>query len=172
MRVLGIDPGTLHMGYGFLEGESRLIEYGVLAAKGRQRLERRLLHLYDQLLALLDRLEPAEVAVEEPFVGQNVRSAFVIGQAQAVALMAAAARELPVYGYPPAQVKLVVTGYGAGSKAQVQEMVRLQLGLAETSQRHDAFDAVAVALCHLRQRHVDALALAASGPGVRKGKRP
>ena len=171
MRVLGIDPGTVRMGYGLLEGESKLIEYGVLVAKGHQSLGERLLYLFNQLLVLLDRLEPVEVAVEEPFAGRNIRSAFAVGQAQAMALMAAAARELPIHGYPPAQVKKAVAGYGAGSKDQVQEMVRLQLGLTETSQSHDAFDAVAVALCHLRQRHIANLLLAATRSTARRGEK-
>ena len=120
--VLGIDPGTLHMGYGLLVGESNLVECGVLKSRGGQRLEQRLLHLYKQLKDLLDRLDPIEVAVEQPFVGRNVRSAFAVGQAQAAVMIAVAALGLPIYGYSPSQVKQVVTGYGAATKEQIKEI--------------------------------------------------
>jgi len=161
------------MGYGLLQGESQAIEYGVLTASGHWPLGRRLWRLHQQLVVLLTRLEPAEIAVEEPFLALNARTAFALGQAQAVALMAAAARDLPVFRYPPTQVKLSVTGYGAGGKAQVQEMVRLQLSLRDSSPSPDAFDALAVALCHFRQREVATLARQATTHEVgSQGRRP
>jgi crossover junction endodeoxyribonuclease RuvC len=103
------------------------------------------------------RYQPDAVAVEQPFVAKNVRTALMIGKAQAAAILAAANRGIPTYEYTPAQIKRVVTNYGASSKEQVQEMVRLQLGMAEVPQPNDAADALAVAICHLRQTHLENL---------------
>jgi crossover junction endodeoxyribonuclease RuvC len=95
------------------------------------------------------------VAVEDPFVAQNARSAFAIGEARAIALLAAAQAGLSVRAYPPAEVKLAVAGYGRSDKAQVQEMVRLQLSLAKAPEPADAADALAVAICHHLRRRAD-----------------
>ena len=92
--------------------------------------------------------------METPFVSKNVKSAMAIGRAQAIALLAAAGKGIPTYEYAPAKVKQQVAHYGASSKEQVQEMVRLQLGLAEVPQPNDAADALAVALCHVQEMHL------------------
>jgi crossover junction endodeoxyribonuclease RuvC len=94
------------------------------------------------------------VAVEQPFVARNVKSALAVGRAQAVAILAAANQRIPVYEYTPARVKQQVADYGTSSKEQVQEMVRLQLGLSEVPRPDDAADALAVALCHVRETHL------------------
>jgi crossover junction endodeoxyribonuclease RuvC len=122
MRILGIDPGTVSMGYGIIEANAQY--------------------------------QPDTVAVEQPFVARNVKSALAVGRAQAVAILAAANQRIPVYEYTPARVKQQVADYGASSKEQVQEMVRLQLGLSEVPQPDDAADALAVALCHVRETHL------------------
>ena len=96
--------------------------------------------------------------MEEPFSRVNARSAFVLGKAQAAAMLAAAHAGMPLFEYTPAQVKQAVSGYGRGSKDQIQEMVRLQFGLARAPQPADASDALAVALCHLAYRRTAALA--------------
>jgi len=111
-------------------------------------------YLYDKLSEVILNYQPDVVAVEQPFVAKNVRSALAIGKAQAVAILAANQKGIPTYEYSPAQIKRVVANYGASSKEQVQEMVRLQLGLAQTPQPNDAADALAVAICHLRQTHL------------------
>ncbi|MBI2873341.1 MAG: crossover junction endodeoxyribonuclease RuvC [Chloroflexi bacterium] len=163
MRVLGVDPGTTKMGYGLVadgpEGPSCL-EQGVLTASARLPVYQRLYRLHQELLGVAARWSPDEVAVEEPFVSidRGARSALAVGQAQGVALLVAAARDLPVSCYSPAQVKSAVADYGGSTKAQVQEMVRLILGLNEVPQPADAADALAVALCHLRHRRAAALA--------------
>ena len=94
---------------------------------------------------------------EQPFVAQNVKAALAIGKAQAIAILAAANRQIPVYEYTPAQVKQRVSNYGASSKEQIQEMVKLQLGLTEVPQPSDAADALAVALCHRQEAHLKSL---------------
>jgi len=147
-RILGLDPGTQIMGYGLIEGDPpKVLAWGAFTAPHRP-LGERLLFIYKGLEELLDKHSPDEAAVEEPFVAENPRSAIAVGQAQALAFLACAGRGIPVRCYPPTQVKGAVSGYGRGEKGQVQEMVRLQLGLEETPSP-DAADALAVALCHL-----------------------
>jgi crossover junction endodeoxyribonuclease RuvC len=157
MRVLGIDPGTLAMGYGLIEeknNEIQMLDCGVLTISKKTSASERLHQLYLGLLAILSDGHPAEMAIEEPFVARNIRSALAIGRAQAVAMLAAANKGIPVYGYPPAKVKQAVTSYGCSDKEQVQHMVHIQLGLPQASRPSDATDALAVALCHLRERQL------------------
>jgi crossover junction endodeoxyribonuclease RuvC len=160
MRVLGIDPGTLNMGYGVVDeeaGEMAMVDYGVVSLSSKVPVERRLSSLYKKLVEIVARHQPDEVAIEEPFVADNRRSALAVGRAQAVAILAAANKNLPVFRYLPTQVKQQVTDYGGSGKEQVQEMVRLQLGLAERPEPSDAADALAVAICHLHQKHIEIL---------------
>ncbi len=157
MRVLGIDPGTIVMGYGVIESqedEVTLVDCGALISPPRSPIGERLSYLYSKLLEVITRCQPDVVAVEQPFVAKNVRSALAIGRAQAVALLAAANREIPTYEYTPTQVKQRVANYGASSKEQIQEMVKFQLGLSQVPQPSDAADALAVAICHLREIHL------------------
>lgn len=163
MRILGVDPGTLRMGYGLLlAGDPpKALKWGVLAAKASLPLPKRLGFLYSGLKGLLQELQPDEVVVEEPFVGGEVRhsvhTAIAIGQAQAVVFIASAGQGLPIRGYPPATIKQAVTDYGAATKEQVQRMVQSLLCLDAPPTPSDAADALAVALCHwshLRTRHL------------------
>jgi crossover junction endodeoxyribonuclease RuvC len=166
MKILGIDPGTLVMGYGVIESEddeTTLIAFGALTTLERSSIGERLSHLYNGLVEIIQRHQPDAVAVEQPFIAKNVRSAMAIGRAQAIALLAAANRHIPTYEYTPAQIKQRVANYGASSKEQIQEMVRLQLGLAEVPQPNDAADALAVAICHLREIHLSNLLAKQSG---------
>jgi len=148
------------MGYGVVESdddEIAMVDCGALFGLERSPIGERLSYFYDGLLEVIQRHQPDAVAVEQPFVAKNVRSALAIGRAQAVALLAAAGRGIPTYEYTPAQVKQRVANYGASSKEQVQEMVRLQLGLSQVTQPNDAADALAVAICHLREIHLSNL---------------
>lgn len=157
MRVLGIDPGTQVMGYGVVEADGdrlTLVDCGALSPPHGSDLGQRLDYLFNGILEVISRYHPQEVAVEEPFVHKNVRSALAVGRAQAVAILAAASRGLPVAYYSPRQVKQRVASYGASDKAQVQEMVRLQLGLSEAPHPTDAADALAVAICHIQESHL------------------
>ncbi len=160
MRILGIDPGTVTTGYGVIENrddEITLIDCGALVSPERSPIGERLSYLYGKLVEVILRCQPDAVAIEEPFVAKNVRSALAVGRAQAVAILAANNRGIPSYEYTPAQVKQRVAGYGASPKEQIQEMVKLQLGLAEVPQPSDAADALAVAICHLREMHLSNL---------------
>ena len=148
------------MGYGLVDdtgGEPGVVALGVLTARARQPLGERLHTLYQELLTLLDRYSPSEVAVEEPFVGMNPRAALAVGQAQGVALMAAASLGVPVARYAPAAVKQAVTGHGHASKEQVQQVLAMLLNTDTASVSEDATDALAVALCHLQARRAAAL---------------
>jgi len=160
MRVLGIDPGTLNLGYGVVDEEGdgmTMVACGVLSLPSKVPVERRLSSFYKELGEIVARYRPDEVAIEEPFVAGNARSALAIGRAQAIAILAAADKNLPISRYLPKQVKQRVTTYGGSDKEQVQEMVRLQLGLAQPPQPNDAADALAVAICHLQQKHIERL---------------
>ena len=157
MRVLGVDPGTINLGYGVVDGgdEMRMVDCGVINLPPRLPMEERLSSLYRELSKVILKHRPQEVAIEEPFIGHNVKSAFAIGKAQAIAILAAANQGLPIYYYSPAKVKQQITSYGQSDKRQIQEMVRLQLGLCELPQPSDAADALAVAMCHIEQRRLD-----------------
>jgi crossover junction endodeoxyribonuclease RuvC len=156
MRILGVDPGTINLGYGVVDGEEEMhmVDCGVVNLSARLPMEERLRSLYSELSKIIARHKPSEVAIEDPFIGHNVRSAFAIGKAQAIAILAAANKGLPVYYYSPAKIKKQITSYGQSDKQQVQEMVRVQLGLSELPQPSDAADALAVAMCHIQQRRL------------------
>ena len=160
MRILGVDPGTATTGYGVIDSEDdeiTLVDYGALVSPARSPIGERLSYIYKGLLEIISRYQPEAVAIEEPFVAKNVRSALAIGRAQAIAILAAASKGIPSYEYTPAQVKQRVANYGASSKEQIQEMVKLQLGLSEVPLPSDAADALAIAICHLREMHVNNL---------------
>ncbi|MFH1088126.1 MAG: crossover junction endodeoxyribonuclease RuvC [Chloroflexota bacterium] len=162
MRVLGIDPGTIISGYGIVtetDDSMRLVDCGAIAFAAKTPIEQRLSQLYFQLMDVIHRHQPQEVAIEEPFVAQNVRSALAIGRAQAAGILAAGNSRLPVYFYAPAEVKKQVSGYGRSDKHQIQKTVQLHLGLDEPIESYDAADAVALAICHLgrcRLRRIEA----------------
>jgi len=111
--------------------------------------------LYTGLSKIIAENKPDEVAIEEPFVGQNVKSAFSVGKAQAIAILASAIVGLPIYYYSPALIKQQITGYGQSDKQQVQEMVKIQLDLQERPQPDDAADALAVAICHIQHSRLN-----------------
>jgi crossover junction endodeoxyribonuclease RuvC len=155
MRVLGIDPGTLILGYGVVDEEGirmRMVDCGVLRQSIKTPLEQRLAYLYQGLCQVMGNYSPEEVAIEEPFVADNVHSALALGRAQAIAMLVASNSQLPVFRYAPTLVKQNVTNSGNSSKEQVQQMVRIQLGLDQSPKPTDASDALAVAICHLQQR--------------------
>lgn len=153
MRILGIDPGSINLGYGIVDSnqEMRMVDCGVLRLSSRTPVEERLHSLYVEISKIIATYKPDQVAIEEPFIGQNARTAFAIGRAQSIAILAAANQGLPIYYYSPAQIKQQVTSYGRSDKQQVQQMVKMQLGLPEPPEASDAADALAVAICHIQQ---------------------
>jgi crossover junction endodeoxyribonuclease RuvC len=155
VRILGIDPGTARVGYGVIEGEEevRLVNQGVLSFPCHLALAQRMNLLYLRMLDISREFNPDEVAIEEPFFSQNAHSALTIGRAEAVAILAFSLQHIPVCVYTPTQIKMAVTSYGGSGKGQVQEMVRLLLGLPSPPPS-DAADALACAICHWQQKRV------------------
>jgi crossover junction endodeoxyribonuclease RuvC len=153
MLVLGIDPGTALTGYGVVRGEPfgalALVECGVIRTSARDPLPVRLREIYEDVRALIERLTPDALAVEDVFYSRNVRTTVVLGHARGVVLLAGEQSHLPVHEYPPAEIKKAVVGTGAATKDQVQFMVTRLLRLKTAPQPVDASDAVAVALAHV-----------------------
>lgn len=148
------------MGWGVLETDGddvSMVDYGVIKVPEKLQAGDKLNLLYTELQKIIRKYAPDNIAVEQPFVAKNVHSAFVVGRAQAVALLAAAGSKIPAYEYSPAQVKQRIANYGASSKEQIQEMVKLLLGLKEVPEPNDAADALAIALCHAQEAHVNEL---------------
>ena len=157
MLVLGIDPGTLHMGYALVSSgpQPKSEDYGVISLPRKMPIEQRLYQLHTHILNMIANFHPTAVAVEQPFVGKGERQfigpALAVGQAQALVLIGAASQGIPVFSYSPAQVKLAVADHGAATKEQMQRSVTATLGLTEIPQS-DAADALSVCLCHLMQQ--------------------
>jgi crossover junction endodeoxyribonuclease RuvC len=147
--VLGIDPGTAALGYGIVEssrGRLREVDHGCLVTSPDTALPERLLAIHalvDELIALHS---PRIVAIERLFFSKNVQTAFAVGQARGVVLLAAAQHRIPVVEATPNEVKSAIAGYGAADKEQVQRMVQLVLGMAELPRPDDAADALAIAV--------------------------
>src|SRR4051795_287887 len=170
MVVLGIDPGTAHTGYGVVArrgGRMVALDGGVITTAAGIPLERRLATIHARVTELLAEHEPACVAVEDLYFGQNASSALAVGQARGVVLLAAGQRSLDCFSYTPQQVKGAVCGSGRADKGQVQRMVQRLLALAEPPRPDHAADALAVALCHAQRAPlVQAAALAGACPPV------
>lgn len=152
MKIFGIDPGSERTGYGCIEtagSRHRLVICGCLTGPARATFPEKLMAIHAGLAVLLARHRPDCVAVENIFYARNVRSALKLGHARGVALLAASEAGVPVVEYAPAEIKRAIVGYGRAEKAQMQQMVKLLLGLREPPPPHDAADALAVAICHV-----------------------
>jgi crossover junction endodeoxyribonuclease RuvC len=154
MIVLGIDPGTASTGYGVVESVGsrlRALAAGVIETHARTAPERRLAEIHSHVGDLLDRYGPAAVAIEELYFGANARTAFAVGQARGVVLLAAGERGVPSRSYTPQQVKAAVCGHGRAGKEQVGRMVERLLALSTPPSPDHAADALAVAICDLNR---------------------
>jgi crossover junction endodeoxyribonuclease RuvC len=163
--VLGIDPGLANTGYGVVGrrgGRLVALDGGVLETAAGLPAERRLADIHQAVAALIDEHRPDSMALEELYFGQNARSAFAVGQARGVVMLAAGQRGIPCTGYTPQQVKGAVCGSGRAEKDQVARMVATLLGLPETPRPDHAADALAVAICHAGRAPMSA-ALAGAG---------
>ena len=152
MRTFGVDPGSARTGYGCVESAGsrhRLVVCGSLAAPARATFPDKLKFIHAGLMALLARHRPDCVAVEGIFHAKSARSALQLGHARGVVLLAASEAGVPVIEYAPAHIKRAVVGYGRAEKQQVQQMIKLLLGLERAPSPHDVADALAVAICHL-----------------------
>ena len=169
MRVFGIDPGSERTGYGCVETDGsrhRIVTCGAVGAPASASFSDKLFEIHRRLVELLAECRPDSVAIENIFYAANVRSALKLGHARGVAMLAAAQAGLTVVEYTPAEIKRAVVGYGRAEKPQVQQMVKLLLGLAAVPSPHDAADALAVAICHV---HSQTPARAMAGAVSRSG---
>lgn len=160
MVFLGIDPGTAITGYGLVResaGSLEAVAYGVITTPSDWELPRRLVVLHRELSSLLMLHRPVSAAVEQLFFSRNVRTAFAVGQARGVVLLALAQAGVPIAEYSPLEVKQTVTGYGRADKKQIQEMIRVLLGLPDIPRPDDAADALAIAVCHLHSSQINRL---------------
>lgn len=151
MKILGIDPGSGIIGFGLIEKKSNpiFLDAGVIRTTIGEADATRLLELYEGMKELVSELKPDVASVEKLFFSQNVTTALPVAQARGVILLALAEEKIPIYEYTPLQIKMAMTGYGRATKAQIQEMVRVQLKLKKKPSPDDAADGLAVALTHM-----------------------
>jgi crossover junction endodeoxyribonuclease RuvC len=155
VRIFGIDPGSTRTGYGCVETDGRrhcLIACGAITMAAGDSFPHRLARIHRELATLLASHRPDCVAVESIFHAVNARSALKLGHARGVAILAAVEAGCDVVEYTPAEIKRAVVGYGRAEKHQVQQMIKLLLGLPKAPAPHDAADALAVAICHLHSK--------------------
>jgi len=149
--ILGIDPGSLTTGYGFIETSGNrlaMLDAGPIRLKSQGEIPQRLAFLGEQLVARIEACRPDALVVEKVFHGVNFNSTLRLGYVRGVILMIAAQQGLPIFEYAASEVKKTVTGYGRAEKTQVQEMVRILLNLRQVPKPHDVADALALAICH------------------------
>ena len=149
---MGIDPGSSCTGYGFIEEINNTLEvvcWGSVKSKPHQPFPQRLKFIYDELITVVQKFNPDEVAIEDMFFSNNVKSALKLGQTRGIAILAVVNEGKLVAEYSPLEVKQSVVGYGRAEKTQVQSMVTSILRLKEKPEPFDASDALAVAICHI-----------------------
>ncbi|MGH7233935.1 MAG: crossover junction endodeoxyribonuclease RuvC [Candidatus Saccharimonadales bacterium] len=150
-RILGIDPGTGIVGFGFIDADSRnlkLVEAGVIRTAAGQAAEVRLSTIYEELSRLITEFKPVWLSIEKLFFARNVTTAMSVSQSRGVMLLAASQASLKIAEYTPLQIKMAITGYGRAEKKQIQEMVRVLLKLDQIPKPDDAADALAAAITH------------------------
>lgn len=149
MRIIGIDPGTGILGFGVIDAagvKTKLVTAGVITTPAHTPLAERLEEIYDGLTEIIAETKPDVMAIEKLFFAQNVTTAMSVSHARGVAMLTGQQATLQIEEYTPLQIKQTMTGYGRADKKQIQEMVRLQLGLAEVPKPDDCADALAAAL--------------------------
>lgn len=151
MRILGIDPGTGILGFGIIEaskGKFQLVDGGVIRTPVKEDDAVRLLTIYEELTDIIASMNPTVMSVEKLFFARNVTTAMTVAQARGVVLLCGMQAGMEIHEYTPMQIKLAITGYGKADKKQMQEMVRVILGLESVPKPDDAADAIAAALTH------------------------
>jgi len=160
MRILGIDPGLTKTGFGIIDvnNESfKLVDYGIIKPNNKDRLERRLLTIFNDMSEIINEYKPTIVSIEEVFYGKNVKSALLLGQARGAAMLSAASKKIIVFEYSAKKIKQSVTGNGNANKDQVKFMIASILNIKNLDIPLDASDALAIALCHSQQFKVNEL---------------
>ncbi|MCL4248752.1 MAG: crossover junction endodeoxyribonuclease RuvC [Anaerolineae bacterium] len=161
MLALGIDPGTATVGYGLVrqlhDGALQTVKYGVITTPAGQPMPERLRTIYDELTALIEIYKPDQAAVEQLYFGKNITTAITVAQGRGVILLSLSLANLPIAEYQPSIIKQTVTGYGGAKKPQMQEMVRMLLGLDTVPKPDDAADALAIAITAIQYSQMDSL---------------
>lgn len=153
--IIGLDPGTVVMGYGVVRMKGRQLEalqMGVIHLSKYDNHAQKLRKIWERISQLVEQYMPDEMALEAPFYGKNIQSMLKLGRAQGVAMAVALSRGIPIIEYAPKKVKQAVTGNGSASKEQVAAMLQNQLGIGQIPELLDATDALAVAVCHAYQQ--------------------
>ncbi len=156
--ILGVDPGTLVMGYGLVQQKGKelsIIRMGVLKLNKLENQAMKLKTIFERMLEIVEEYKPDEMAIEAPFYGKNVQSMLKLGRAQGVAMAAALYRDIPIFEYAPRTIKQTITGNGSASKEQVCKMLQAMLKFEEMPKYLDATDALAAAVCHYLDRGKD-----------------
>lgn len=151
MRVIGIDPGTGILGFGVVDivaGKSKMVTAGVVTTPAHTPLDVRLEDIFDSLTEIIAETKPEIMSIEKLFFARNVTTAMSVSHARGVAMLAGRKARLEIAEYTPMQIKQTLTGYGKADKKQVQEMVRIQLGLKDVPKPDDCADALAAAITH------------------------
>lgn len=152
--ILGIDPGTVVMGYGLIHVKNNKVEpigLGVVKLEKYDDLTLRLKKIFERTIGIIEEFKPDELAIEAPFFGKNVQSMLKLGRAQGVAIAAALSKNIPITEYSPKKIKMSITGNGNASKEQVAAMLQQILGIKKEQEFLDATDALGAALCHYYQ---------------------
>lgn len=152
MRIIGIDPGTGILGFGVIDvtkdNKVRMVTGGVITTPAHTPLDERLEEIFDGLTEIIAETKPEVMSIEKLFFSQNVTTAISVAQARGVAMLTGRRARLPIAEYTPQQIKQTLTGYGKADKKQMQEMVRIHLGLKDVPKPDDAADALAAAITH------------------------
>jgi len=152
MRVIGIDPGTGILGFGVVDFEKgkkpRLVDAGIITTPANTPLDQRLLDIYNSLTEIIKHTSPHVMSIEKLFFAQNITTAISVSHARGVAMLTGAQGKLPIFEYTPLQIKQTLTGYGRAEKKQIQEMVKVHLGLKQMPKPDDCADALAAAITH------------------------
>ncbi len=152
--ILGIDPGTVIMGYGLIHikgSNPELLSAGVIKLDKFEEHPDRLKKIFERTVAIIEEYKPDELAIEAPFFGKNVQSMLKLGRAQGVAIAAALSKNIPITEYSPKKIKMSITGNGNASKEQVAAMLQQLLKFKQTPSHLDATDALGAAMCHYFQ---------------------
>lgn len=160
MIILGIDPGIAIVGWGVIEykgNKFKTIDYGAITTKAHTNLDTRLESVYDDLCKIIQTYKPDAIGIEELFFNTNVKTAITVAHGRGVILLAAAKSRIPTFEYTPLQIKQAITGYGRADKQQMQNMVKIMLGLNAVPKPDDVADALAVAICHAHSAKFNSL---------------
>jgi crossover junction endodeoxyribonuclease RuvC len=154
--ILGIDPGTIVMGYGIIHVQNNSLSalgIGVIKLEKYDDHALRLQKIFERTVGIIEEYKPDELAIEAPFFGKNVQSMLKLGRAQGVAIAAALSKNIPITEYSPKKIKMSITGNGNASKEQVAAMLKQTLGIENDQKYFDATDALGAALCHYYQNN-------------------